>query len=827
MSTQNKQEGIKKVAVANNSISTNQEKREKTIDLAKIMVSQFENTRQTENPKQIPLKQFLDDIKSSEVNKRLFLTASKIEDKSLLSEFKKTQLLAVTLSVLCKNRKAGNLEDSIISKTGILQIDFDNLFPEQMNELKESLRLDENVVFFFKSISGNGIKAGYLIDPDKHLESFEAIEAKFKDLSNIEIDRSVKDLRRLCYTSSDHDLFINEYAKPFRLDEVKKEKASRTARVTKSSGVIINSLETLLVQVKKILMEHGELGKRHLGRRKAGNMLGNFLSAAGISLDEAVKLLLDFIKENGLTDNIELAKSDLYKFIQFGMDYKKSFKNRKSEVERPFWVYSENDNGTKLVKIIINSLLSFLNESGIVSVNLGTESQTNYRLVLIKDNIIENVDEDFIARLLRNFIESISLDKNEKGLLMDQMFSTIPYLTDPKRLNFGVLSQEIEFHKDTKDKSYFYYSNTVVEVSKDGIREIDYSSLEGVVWKSQIIKREFKLLDNSGGNRSMFSKFVEKTCTDPQNNILDKDRHISLCSSIGFMTNRHKSPRTNKSIILSEDNIGCEANGRTGKSLIMKGISYIRNILKLDGRRIKINSEFVFQNLDYDIDIIYFDDIERFFKFETFYPTVSEGIRFRRIYEAEQWLPFEESPKFVLSTNYGLQGNSESDRARKFDMELLSYYNSERTPAKEFDSHFFDEWNSEEWNRFDNDMLSYSKLYFENDGQLKEYKSDTLELRKLISAIGKDFYEFAESLPRNEFLTNSEIYNLYVTFLGLDESDITKKGISFKIKKYCQSLGINYDSTQRRGADNKNSRGYIIYSKSPDIESGDLLGEVA
>lgn len=836
-----------------NTNSTNLVKKEKTIDLANTYVSLFDNTYQTENPKQITLKTFLDDIKSSEINKTLFEKASKLRDKGLLTDFKRSQLFAITLSIACKNRKKGSFAEKVISYSDSIQIDLDNIPPDKVEETKKVISNDKHTLFCFNSISGRGLKVAFLIDHSRHKESFNAIEEYFRTKYNITIDLSTSDIARLCFSSFDPDIYINEYAEPFllddsdieskrvlahnmpntdknsvpfRLDEVKKQKASRTGRRTEESGPVIDSQKTLLMYLKQILIEYGEAGKRHNGRMKAGRVFGNYLSQTSYNLDQAINILLDFIKENKLSDDFELAESELREFIQYGMNYKKTFKVSHDKSERPFWTYSEDDSGKLKLSVDTNLLLNFLSKSGISYVNLSTESDTNYRFVSIQNNIIENVDEGFISRLLRNFIEESNIDSFEKGQLIGELFRMIPYLTDPKRLPFGVLNIEVKFHRDTKDSTYFYFANTVVEVTKNGIKEIDYSDIDGVVWKNQIIDSEFKLRNNEDEIRSMFYKFLEKTCTDPQTLELDKDRHEALLISIGYMCHRFKNPRTNKSIILSENNIGHEANGRTGKSLIMNAISKIRKVLKLDGRRIKIESEFVFQNLDYDTDLIYFDDINRFFKFENFYTSISEGIRFRRIYEAEQWIPFNNSPKFVLSTNYGLQGNSESDKGRKFDMELLSYYNSVNTPAVEFDCHFFEEWDEEEWNSFYNDMIAYSKIYLRNNAQLKEYKSDTIELRKLISAIGQDFYDFAESLTRDEFLTNTVIYSNYVSFLGLDESDISKKGIAYKIKTYCQYLGLEYESTQQR-VNGKNCRGYIIYSNSTDTQSAEMFVEVA
>lgn len=849
MSTQSLNDGIKKAAVANNSISTNQNQREKTIDFAKLKVALFETTFQITKPKHPFLDEILRDIESDKY-KNLFENVANSDIKDFI---KRNKTHCCTLSVDCNHRKAGYSEDKIISYTNLIQIDIDKIPFDKFEEVRKLLINDKHTAFCFRSISGNGLKAAFIVDHKRHKESFEAIEKYFKTEYNLEIDPSVKDLFRLCFISYDPNIYIDEYAEPFllddshvvskgvlapnkqntnksivppRFDEIKKHKASITSRETKKNVPIIDSTETLLDYLKGMLFERGELGKRHNTRMEAGKIFGNFLSQTPYNLDEAVNLLLNFIVENNLTSDEELAKKELYQFISYGMNYKKTFSKQKTVTNGAFWTITENEAGKKTLTINNYHLLLFLSQSGLHNVNLGNNNKPNYRFVSLKNNIIENVSDEQLSSLFREFIDQLEIDEKDKGFIIGELFDIIPYLTDPRKLKFGLEIKEIKFLKDSKDKSFFFFNNTVLEVSKNGINLVDYSDINGVVWRSNIIDKDFEPLLDDDIDNSLFSKFITNTCKDKDSFILDVDRHLSQRITIGYHLHRYKTPRNNKSIVYSENNLESVANGRTGKSLIMKGISHCRNTLKLDGRRLKLGNEFIFQHLDYDTEIIYIDDIDRFMKFETFYPTISEGVRFRRIYEAEQWIPFHDSPKFALSTNYGLQGNSESDKARRFDMELLSYYNATRTPALEFDSYFFDEWDDYEWNLFYNYMLQCVKLYFENDCQLKEYKSDTLELKKLVSAIGKNFYEFAETLQRDEFIPNSEIYSLYVSFLGVDDADIPKKGIAYKIKTYCETLGLEFESKQQR-VDNKNCRGYIIYSKIQDIQSSSLLGGVA
>ena len=57
-------------------------------------------------------------------------------------------------------------------------------------------------------------------------------------------------------------------------------------------------------------------------------------------------------------------------------------------------------------------------------------------------------------------------------------------------------SVDLMMLKDTKTKSYIAFENGILEVTKDAIKLVDYIDVDGYVWKSQIIQRDFIQSDN-------------------------------------------------------------------------------------------------------------------------------------------------------------------------------------------------------------------------------------------------------------------------------------------------------------------------------------------
>ena len=130
------------------------------------------------------------------------------EDKSAARKYKADKLDYVTFAGVFNSRK----EDDIISKSGYMCIDIDDL--EDAQHTKQELSQDDLLKFalLFTSPSGNGVK-GVIQVPEEadYLEYFQAVsiylEANYEDL---EVDKSGKDLSRACFLCHDPEAILGE-----------------------------------------------------------------------------------------------------------------------------------------------------------------------------------------------------------------------------------------------------------------------------------------------------------------------------------------------------------------------------------------------------------------------------------------------------------------------------------------------------------------------------------------------------------------------------------------------------------------------------------------
>src|SRR5690606_11670443 len=107
------------------------------------------------------------------------------------------------------------------------------------------------------------------------------------------------------------------------------------------------------------------------------------------------------------------------------------------------------------------------------------------------------------------------------------------------------------------------------------------------------------------------------------------------------------------------------------------------------------------QRVNLTTEILFYDDFTKEVSFEIFYPLVTTGVEVEKKRKQAFFIPYDKSPKILISSNYLVRGTGgSSDIRRKFEFELSNYFNENHTPEDEFGNRFFDDWNEEQWNEF-------------------------------------------------------------------------------------------------------------------------------
>ncbi|TZF83927.1 virulence-associated E family protein [Pedobacter sp. BS3] len=175
-----------------------------------MVVSIFKNFNEVvENAK---IVEVLNDIKTGKyINVITYLRKSLAESKMEAYERAKKSLPAFTPSA---SFKGGRKLEYLTAYTQIVVLDIDKLTKEQLNTAKQLSKETPYTFASFVSPSGNGLKIFVRVNSaqENHKEAFLALQKFYEEFLSLPIDKSGKDVTRLCFVSYDTDLYLNENA---------------------------------------------------------------------------------------------------------------------------------------------------------------------------------------------------------------------------------------------------------------------------------------------------------------------------------------------------------------------------------------------------------------------------------------------------------------------------------------------------------------------------------------------------------------------------------------------------------------------------------------
>jgi hypothetical protein len=205
----------------------------------------------------------------------------------------------------------------------------------------------------------------------------------------------------------------------------------------------------------------------------------------------------------------------------------------------------------------------------------------------------------------------------------------------------------------------------------------------------------------------------------------------------------YKPESFSPAVILNDEIISDNPEGGTGKGIFVKSVGHMKKMVIIDGKGFSPQKSFPYQRVQIDTQVLVYDDVNKHFDFERLFSVITEGIDLEKKNKDEIRIPFERSPKIVITTNYAIRGAGNSFDRRKWDLELKQYYNKSFTPETEFGHMLFSGWDEYEWNKFDNYMISNLQSYLNKGLVRSEFKN--LKTRKFIAETSSDFWEWAVS----------------------------------------------------------------------------------
>jgi hypothetical protein len=801
--------------------------------MSKITV--FENISETKKPYYINIEHALQRIRNGAVKAKIE-KIRKVKTKSLRDK-EKMKLPSVCFSGTFKHRA----KDGIINHSGFICLDFDHC---NVEEKKEELKSSPYIFACWVSPSGDGVKALVRIPAkiDKHEMFFHGLQAMFKD-----VDPSGKDVSRVCYESYDKDIYINHTSTVF--DKAVDENCYDYD--TRPPVLPVTSDDEIFNNIIKWLEKRGDYfqpGNRNSFILKLAGALNRF----GVSEYQA-EMYCNRYKEKDFTDSeIKRTVASAYKNkSQHGVSYFENIekrhevrkkikeghnpfdiakglseseniketdamkivedeKNRLHDKLEVFWTVQTNAKGV-VTKIELNrrNFINFLHDNGFFRHRVSLDY---IMFVNITDNIIREVSLSDIKNFVFDWIEKLEddpFDGIDKFILFEFMAAGVKGYFGKELLDL-IKIIDVQINRESPDTAYFYYINGAVMIQKNKINLVNYCDLEGKVWKNKIIDRHIVLNDTKADLDNNYTRFL--------NRITDSDEaYDSLCTVIGYLLHTYKDKKISKAVVFNDRQISDNPEGGSGKGLIMEGIRNIRNVVTFDGKKYTKDKAFLFQRVEVDTDIIFFDDLQKNFDFEGLFSIITEGLPVEKKNKAEFYIDFYNSPKIALATNYYIKGDGSSNDRRKIDVEINNYFSARYTPFDEFKETLFADWSNEVWNDFDNFMIRCCHFYLTSG--LKECVSESIKDKKFLVNTCHEFVEFSESIPLNQEINRKDLLNKFAEQYANYKNISIKKLMQF-MESYAKYAGLTFHKDYRRSG---NDFFVALQSGTSEIQKHDSL----
>lgn len=765
-----------------------------------MRISIYKQIKSTVPIKDTSVFKVLEEIKSSKYKDQV--AKIRIEREKEKRNELKAKLPYVTFGGTFSSRANANLK----SHSGLACLDFDDV--KDIEQLRESINTDSFTFSSFLSPSGDGLKVLVRIP---YVDNNEDYQDYYVELINHfqqyhEIDKGTKDIARACYLSFDEllylnaesELFTNRFYRPLPKETKviniavtdKNEIAERLEKwFTKrwSSVNRNNNLHAYARQMNAFGVDKATC-ESYLFRYEQSDFKQNEIqklidSAYRLTNEWSTKFFEDTKRVNEIKniaisgESVDKLK-DKIKDIDFEK-IKAEFEQHKQDLKLDeFWYYTEKEQ----IRLATYRFLQYLESNNIFKFYPDENSGT-FLFVKNDKNFISVFEEpkikDFVLSDLRNrgHIDAFELMANTTSYFQSNYLSMVS-------------SIDVKFNRDTADTSYIYYQNAVVKTTKDKIETLDYSEVSDLIWTNQVIKRDIHLNDESDG---VFKRFIWLVSGE------NPHRYFTLKSVIGYLMHSYQNEAKPKAIIFNDEMISEDIpNGGSGKGLIHRAIGHIKNIVIEDGKKFDAKSQFAYQKVNKDTQIFLMDDVPKHFNFESLFSIITEGMTVEKKGQDAYQIPFKDSPKISITTNYTIQGSGASHERRVFEVEIANYFNENLTPEMEFKHLFFSDWDKDEWARFDNFMIRCVRYFLEN-GLVMSDKVN-LKLRKFKNEMGTEFIEYMElqkfdGKPLNKKEFRDEFNKQYPIVAKFN----TPQKFNKKVNDYCKFHNIPIHESKYNG----------------------------
>ena len=444
-----------------------------------------------------------------------------------------------------------------------------------------------------------------------------------------------------------------------------------------------------------------------------------------------------------------------------------------------------------------NGFIDFLSHYGFCK---RFRTDGSYFLLRCIENMIEEVDtinvSDFITEYLEKYGSDISFTENFDGdpvvftaslLLQKETIKKQCHSLFNKKFLELLPTFDAEILKDTPTECFKLFSNRIIQITAEGLQEIEYKDLlDKFVWKKHIIDYDFVYTEEFADCH--YSKFIYNV----SNAQSEPERHFAFTAAIGYLLHKFNAQEKGQAIICYDEVITDlnKPQGGTGKGVFAKALGKLSEMIKIDGKKFDESDRFCFQRVSDSTQVVFFDDVKSKLGFDRFNSILTDGWNIEKKNKDEFAIPPEDSPKVLIGSNSILECEGSTRKRRQFILEFSDFYSrniikGNEEPIKDHHKCIFftNDWDKAEWQKFYSFMINCIHEFM-NSG-LVYYEPKNVKANRLRQITTDDFAEWIslESFEVNKVYEIKQQYETFkTTYYGEDQFS-QRKFTSF-LKKY-------------------------------------------
>ncbi len=253
-------------------------------------------------------------------------------------------------------------------------------------------------------------------------------------------------------------------------------------------------------------------------------------------------------------------------------------------------------------------------------------------------------------------------------------------------------------------------------------------------------------------------------------------------------------------------------SGGSGKTLFYRCLEKtgFLKILTLDGRNpMLFNNNHYMERVDYDTDIIHFEDTNFDFKFQAVYGIIDSGVTVNRKNEGSFVIPYQAAPNLVMCSNFAPPDNNPSTRRRIIPVIFSDYYHYKvdnayqetRQVKDDFGTDLFNHsYTEEDYNADINFMIDCLQLFLTMKSENKVCQPPLVNFEKrihhqLIGDVLLEFFDdyFIDQGNTDRLIPKFDVYNALKRWSDGRNAYLTMTRFKKTLIEYCKYRDFEFN----------------------------------